>query len=104
MATRKTTKAKTETKTKAAITIAEDEADIKRRETHQQNIEKVAKNNNKDVEQGKDLNHKTYEFVCDDCLDEAATNGEVFCLYEETLNEYGRCKCGKYTTHKAILL
>ena len=102
MATTKTTKAKVETK--AAVTITEDEADIKRKETHQQNVDKVAKNNNKDVEQGKDLNHKTYEFACDDCLEKAMEQGDIYCLYEETLNEYGRCKCGKYTTHKAILL
>ena len=86
---------------KVSINIDVPNADKKRQRVHNKNIDK---NNNKDVPQGKELNHKTYEFACDDCLDNVVAKGEVFCLYEETLNEYGRCKCGKYTTHKAILI
>lgn len=103
MATRKT-KTNADTGVKANITIAEADADVKQKETHKRNMGKVAKKKGDDLPQGKELNHKTYEFACDDCLADAIANGDVYCLYEETLNEVGRCKCGKYTTHKAILL
>ena len=92
-------------KKKTAITITEMDADVKRREAHEKNMQKAAANKKADeLIQGKELNHKTYEFACDDCLADAMANGDIFCLYEETLNEVGRCKCGKFSTHKAILL
>lgn len=90
---------------KTSISITEMDTDVKQRETHEKNMQKAAANKKVDeLIQGKELNHKTYEFACDDCLADAMANGEVFCLYEETLNEVGRCKCRKFSTHKAILL
>lgn len=90
---------------KVALTITESAADVKRKEAHEQNMQKVVANKNVDeLIKGKELNTKTYEFACDDCLDDAVAKGEVFCLYNETLNEVGRCKCGKFSTHKAILI
>ena len=90
---------------KVAVTITELDADVKQKETHEQNMHKVTANKQADkLIQGQELNYKTYEFACDDCLADAVANGEVYCLYEEKLNEVGRCKCGKYSTHKAILI
>ena len=92
-------------KKKTSISIAEMEADVKQREAHEKNMQKAAAKKKADeLIQGKELNTDTYEFACDDCLADAVANGDIFCLYEETLNEVGRCKCGKYSTHKAILL
>lgn len=86
------------------FTTPDEVAEQARKDKHYENMEKAAKKKGDDLPQGKDLNHKTYEFACDECLDKAVANGDIFCLYEETLNEVGRCKCGKYSTHKAILL
>ena len=78
---------------KATVTIADTNVDVKQRDARKDNIP-----------QGKALNKKTYEFTCDDCLADAMADGDMFCLYDETYNESGRCKCGKYSTHKAILI
>lgn len=111
MATVKTSKAKTKAKTdttgaevKAAITITETEVEHKQKQAHNVNMAKAAKTKGYNIEQGKPLNDKTYEYVCDDCLDIAASDGNVFCLYDEVLKNTGRCACGKLTTNKAILI
>lgn len=98
-------KTATVTDAEVKVTIKEMDADVKRREVHNKNMQKATANKQADeIEQGKELNTDTYEFACDDCLNDAMANGDIFCLYEEKLNEVGRCKCGKLTTHKAILL
>ena len=105
MATRKTkTNTKADTEVKATITIAEADADVKKRETHKQNMDKAIKGKGDNIPQGKPLNDLTYEYACDDCLNDVVANGGMFCLYEEKLNKTGMCHCGKLTTSKAILI
>lgn len=90
---------------KATVTIADTNVDVKQKEAYEQHMDKATANKQADeLIQGKKLNRKTYEFACDDCLADAMADGDMFCLYEETYNESGRCKCGKYSTHKAILI
>lgn len=101
MATRKK---KTDAEVKATITIAEAEADVKQRETHEKNMQKVVEEKGGNIPQGKRLNNKTYEYVCNDCLGDAVANGDMYCLYDEKLSETGKCSCGKLTTLKAILI
>ena len=102
MATKKTTKTKAETK--AAVTIAEDEADVKRRQAHNENIKKIVDEKDGDIPHGKPLNEQSFEYVCDECLGKAAAMGDMFCLDEQPLSKAGRCACGKLTTNKAILI
>jgi len=109
MAAKKTSKAKAKDNTKAidtnvAITITEDDADKKRKQTHADNMAKVAQDKGGYIQQGKPLNNKSYEYACNDCLDKVVSAGDIFCLEELPLAFVGRCNCGKLTTNKAILI
>lgn len=109
MATRKTRTSKAKTDTTgaditASISITETDADVQQRETHNNNIAKVAKVKGDNIPQGKALNDNTFEYVCTDCLDRAAAKGDIYCLYDKPLQHIGRCSCGKITTIKAILI
>ena len=97
-------KKKTDAEVKATITVGVAEADVKRAEAHEKNMEKAAEEKGGNIPQGKPLNNETYEYACNDCLGDAVANGDIYCLYDEKLSEAGRCSCGKLTTLKAILI
>ena len=77
---------------------ANNKTEAMKSETRQKNMRNL---NN---QQGKKLNFKTYEFVCDDCLNNALNNGAIYCLCDKMLNRPGICKCGKTSIHKARLI